>query len=80
MPITIGSYPILDEENPQSSSIEPSRRGDMPPAPVSIGPIVQQPISVSAIAINIPSAPVVYPEAASAPLIPTAPYPEEGKQ
>lgn len=69
MPITIGLFPILDDQNIQSPATEPSRRGLV--HPVSIRPILQQPTAVSPAAINVPSA-------TSAPQIPTAPYPEEG--
>lgn len=77
IPITIGSYPILDEPNTHGFPTAPSSGGYIFPVSTETGPIVQQPTA----GFNAPSAPGEYPEPTE-PLLPsngTAPYPPLGQ-
>lgn len=67
IPITIGTYPILDEPNTQGYPTAPSYNF---PVSTETGPIVQQPIA----GFNRPSAPGGYSEQTD-PMLP--PYPAE---
>lgn len=79
LPITIGTYPISDEQHIQSSA-PPETSSERITLPVSAASIMQQP--VFAIAFNTPSGPLQIPEAASRPrpLNPSPPYPENGSE